>query len=93
MLVRQSPGVEHLFSICTHLAVRAPSFTSLDVSVWIAFSSRDWNSLRPRPGGMGGRKEITIVPGRRRNCRRGQNRPGVERKGDAGNGELAINRG
>jgi hypothetical protein len=37
---------------------------------------------------MGGRKEITIVPGKRRNRRRGQNSPELRAKGMQGTESL-----
>ena len=53
-------------------SLRLPSATNRLVASSIAVSRRRSKVLRSRPGGMAGRNSTMIVPGRRRNFRRGQ---------------------
>src|SRR6185312_539255 len=49
-----------------------------------ACSSLAWKAARPRPGAIGGRISRVMVPGRRRNERRGQNKPELSATGTTG---------
>ena len=66
------------------LSSRSPSATSRAVAVSMSSCSRAKNACLSRPGAIGSRNSTTIVPGRRMNERRGQNRPELSATGTQG---------